>query len=310
MKEKKSSSFFLLASDSSKIRRIEIPRVLLVGVLMLVCISFLGFIRTSYILISYGYSRFGLYNEKKKNEVLLKKIEFLQKFSNECHRSITQLIEFEDNARLKLGLVAISSDIRNAGIGGVPNLKKILNDAFEDPQVKKVLHVENISEELLRKIAIQENTFSEVLYKIHEQNRYWSQRPSIWPVRGKITSDYGYRLHPFIGAVMFHEGIDIANVLWTPVIATAHGTVHFVGFRGHYGTSVIVQHKTTELQTVYAHLQQTSVVEGQYVKRGDLIGYLGNTGRSTGPHLHYEIRKMGRTVDPLQYILTADHIID
>jgi murein DD-endopeptidase MepM/ murein hydrolase activator NlpD len=129
-------------------------------------------------------------------------------------------------------------------------------------------------------------------------------------MQGRITSSYGYRVHPFVGVTLFHEGIDIANAIWTPISAAAQGVVTFTGYRGHYGTSVIITHKETGYQTIYAHLQQSSVIEGQRIRRGDLIGYMGTSGRSTGPHLHYEIRKNNRTVNPMEYILPLEFIID
>jgi murein DD-endopeptidase MepM/ murein hydrolase activator NlpD len=113
-----------------------------------------------------------------------------------------------------------------------------------------------------------------------------------------------------MGGTFFHEGLDIANLRWTPIFVTADGIVNFVGYRGNYGTSVMVNHRGSGYTTVYAHLEQSAVVEGQVVKRGELIGYLGNSGRSTGPHLHYEVRKFNRFDNPMKYILPMDYIVD
>ena len=126
--------------------------------------------------------------------------------------------------------------------------------------------------------------------------------PSIWPVRGWLSSYFGKRIDPFTQAEKFHEGLDIANNVGLPIKVTANGVVIFSGERGGYGNVIIVKHNYS-LETRYAHLQSSVVSVGQRVKKGELIGYLGNSGRSSGPHLHYEVRKNGIPVNPMNYIL-------
>ena len=125
--------------------------------------------------------------------------------------------------------------------------------------------------------------------------------PSIWPVRGWVSSEFGYRLSPFTGRRAMHHGIDIAARTGTPIIAPANGAVEFVGTNGGYGNTIIVRHGGG-LATMYGHLQASLVHEGQMVRRGQKIALLGNTGRSTGPHLHYEIRLNGVPVNPRRYL--------
>ncbi|MBD3319851.1 MAG: peptidoglycan DD-metalloendopeptidase family protein, partial [Chitinivibrionales bacterium] len=104
--------------------------------------------------------------------------------------------------------------------------------------------------------------------------------------------------------------IDIANKIWTPVFATGDGIVSFVGAKRDFGTVIEINHSGSGYETLYAHLHQTAVVEGHPVKRGELIGYLGNSGRSTGPHLHYEVKKMGRNVNPMNFILPVETVVN
>lgn len=126
--------------------------------------------------------------------------------------------------------------------------------------------------------------------------------PSIWPVKGFMTSGFGWRSSPFSGRGALHKGLDISNRVGTPVWAPARGVVTFAGTDGAYGTCILIDHGNN-IVTRYAHLQKALVTPGQYVQRGDVIGALGNTGRSTGPHLHYEVRVGGVTVNPMRYIL-------
>jgi len=126
--------------------------------------------------------------------------------------------------------------------------------------------------------------------------------PSIWPVRGPVSSWFGYRRNPVTGRGQIHTGVDIRAKTGTPVRAPAAGTVTFVDWDGGYGKCVIVQHDG-RLSTRYAHLSGYAVKLGQYVRRGQIIGYVGATGRTTGSHLHYEVLKRGAPVDPKNYLL-------
>jgi murein DD-endopeptidase MepM/ murein hydrolase activator NlpD len=126
--------------------------------------------------------------------------------------------------------------------------------------------------------------------------------PSIWPVKGYLTSGFGPRRAPLSGATRIHKGLDISNRIGLPIRATARGAVTFSGPDGAYGICVTIDHGNG-LVTRYAHMQRALVKVGDYVQRGDVIGALGNSGRSTGPHLHYEVIVNGVQVNPMRYIL-------
>jgi murein DD-endopeptidase MepM/ murein hydrolase activator NlpD len=121
------------------------------------------------------------------------------------------------------------------------------------------------------------------------------------PVKGRLTSRMGFRIDPFTKRRAYHTGIDIANKVGTPVISSQFGRVIFTGYRGHYGKTVIVVHPQG-YETLYAHLDKITVKRGQTIKQGERIGTIGNTGRSTGPHLHFEVHQNGKLVDPLKVI--------
>jgi murein DD-endopeptidase MepM/ murein hydrolase activator NlpD len=128
--------------------------------------------------------------------------------------------------------------------------------------------------------------------------------PSRMPVEGvRLTSDYGMRTHPVLGGQRAHTGVDLAGASGTPVYATADGLVSRADRFGSYGNYIAIEHGG-ELQTRYAHLSGFEVTAGQRVVKGQLIGYIGSTGRSTGPHLHYEVRVAGEPVDPRPYMQT------
>lgn len=125
--------------------------------------------------------------------------------------------------------------------------------------------------------------------------------PSIWPVTGWLSSSFGRRTDPFHGGRTFHDGIDIVADRGRAVYATAEGQVAKAGYSGDYGNLVVIQH-SFGLETRYGHLLRASVQAGQSVKRGDIIGYVGSTGRSTSPHLHYEVWLNSRLINPLRLL--------
>lgn len=125
--------------------------------------------------------------------------------------------------------------------------------------------------------------------------------PTGWPARGEITSTFGYRRSPFGWGSDFHPAIDIAAAWGTPVAATANGIVRYVGWKGGLGRTVILEHGYG-FTTLYGHLTQATVKAGQKVQRGQVIGLMGSTGLSTGPHVHYEVWVAGKQVDPWPYM--------
>jgi murein DD-endopeptidase MepM/ murein hydrolase activator NlpD len=131
--------------------------------------------------------------------------------------------------------------------------------------------------------------------------------PSLWPVEGPITGSFGERTDPFNGEGAFHSGVDISAAVGQPVIAPADGIVQFADFSGGYGRAIILDHGHG-ITTRYGHLASFAVTVGQYIHRGDTIGYVGLSGRSTGPHLHYEVRINDTPVNPHKYLrITLAH---
>lgn len=126
--------------------------------------------------------------------------------------------------------------------------------------------------------------------------------PSIWPVKGYITSPYGRRLDPFNGKGVFHTGMDISAPYGSPVWATADGFVSMAGWDAGLGNCVRLLHGRNGFSTTYGHLKEYLVRPGQPVQRGELIGFVGSTGRTTGAHVHYEVRSKGLTVNPYRYL--------
>lgn len=142
----------------------------------------------------------------------------------------------------------------------------------------------------------------DLLRALRENKGILTAMPSIWPVTGFVSSSFGRRNSPFGSGGQFHKGLDISNRIGTPIVAPAEGTVIMSGPDGAYGNSVEIEHGGG-IVTKYAHLQKSLVKPGQWLKRGETLGYVGMSGRTTGPHLHYEVRLNGVPVNPMRYIL-------
>lgn len=142
---------------------------------------------------------------------------------------------------------------------------------------------------------------SDTLDALGEYTNLIRATPSLWPARGRISSGYGMRAVPYGEGYQFHRGVDIVGSHGSPIRVTANGKVVFSGYRGDYGNLVIVDH-FNGYETYYAHLSGFAVNAGDIVEKGQIIGYMGRTGRTTGTHLHYEVRYEGATVNPRNYL--------
>ena len=155
---------------------------------------------------------------------------------------------------------------------------------------------------LSKEAAIQEQSLQELSLAAEQKSSRWAATPSIWPVKGWVTSGFGPRVSPFTEKPAWHDGLDIAAAANAPVQAPAQGRVTTVGSDPKLGILVKVDHGFG-IETLYGHLAKALVKEGQRVKRGEVVGLVGSTGLATGPHLHYMVKVHGQTFDPVKYIL-------
>jgi murein DD-endopeptidase MepM/ murein hydrolase activator NlpD len=153
---------------------------------------------------------------------------------------------------------------------------------------------------LAQEIVSREQSMRELKTYLDEKTAVLAATPTILPSQGLVTAGYGHRRSPFTGKREFHEGMDIAAPVGTPIVATADGIVTFAGFAGSYGNVVFIDHGHG-FATAYAHNSSNRVRVRQRVRRGEVIAYVGNTGRTTGPHVHYEVHANGVAANPLTY---------
>jgi len=210
--------------------------------------------------------------------------------------SIQEYLHFLDSRdrQIKL-LLGIEEQGSHYGAKGETEVK-------EDNVLSSPTLVQSEFQRIRQQAREYERSFRQIEEVFTKQKFLLAATPSIWPTRGWVNSGFGLRISPFTGRWEMHEGIDIANNIGTPVVSPADGVVKFVGWYGGYGVSLIIVHGYG-YSTLYGHLSQARVRPGQRVKRHQVIAHMGNTGRSTGPHLHYEVRVNDKPVNPRRYML-------
>ncbi len=188
------------------------------------------------------------------------------------------------------------------GIGGPDSEQIRLNEMLDQDKDKLLAGMRQSLKKLNEDATEREQSFNELLKFLREQKSLLAATPSIWPVRGWVTSEFGPRENPFESSgIEFHRGLDIATRMGKEIRATADGLVSEVAYRADDGHVVRIDHGYG-LATSYCHLQKPAVKQGVRVKRGEVIGYVGNTGRSTGPHLHYAVFVNNVPVNPRKYL--------
>ncbi|WP_233993828.1 M23 family metallopeptidase [Salinibacter altiplanensis] len=198
----------------------------------------------------------------------------------------------------------ISEDVRQVGVGGADPYRQF-DDLGADTEALLKKTAQQL-DKLERQMSLQKSSYRELYDVAKERQDRLRQLPAIRPANGRIVSNYGMREHPILGVRKMHEGIDFLLKRGTPVMATAEGTVQRAEQNPSYGKVIELKHPESEHMTLYAHLSEIpdKIYRGAEVQRGDTIGYSGNSGLSTGPHLHYEVHRLdGAALNPMQFLM-------
>ncbi len=236
--------------------------------------------------------------------ILNDRIEQLEKVSD-------NLQERDDNIyRVIFEAEPIPEEIRKAGIGGADRYSKL--KGFKNSEL--VIATSQKMDELSNKMYVQSKSFDDVFEMARNKEKMMASIPAIQPISDKykqrITNFYGYRIHPIYKTKIFHQGVDFSAPIGTNVYSSGDGVVIQTERSNYgYGNVIKIDHGYG-YNTVYAHLNSFKVKKGQIVRRGQIIGAVGNTGLSTGPHLHYEVQKNGNRVNPIYYFFNDLNVED
>ncbi|HFE64978.1 MAG TPA: M23 family metallopeptidase [Caldithrix sp.] len=295
------SRFILLDRNSSKIRHINLslPKIF-IGLLVITFLIVTSLKISTEMMIKLNQNS-KIAQLEKTNKLLEKQIFQMTEKLKIVRSQIDQIEQYDDQLRSQLDIPPLDADVRKVGIGGSDI------DNFNDLELENldlrttIANNQTILDRLDREIKLESNSYKLLLVTAERKEDSLRYLPAIKPVpNGRLTDGFGVRRHPILKRLMPHHGIDLAAKRGTPILATADGYIIFTGRNGGYGKFVSIKHKYGFV-TKYGHLQKIYVRRGQFVKRGDKIGEVGNTGLSTAPHLHYEVHYKGKPINPVNY---------
>lgn len=277
----------LAHSLHGRLRRFQVPHQLGYAVLALAflgCFSVFGFV-SSYMRMTWKVANYN--SLRAEVETLRDRYQELQREARQTHHQLASFQLLASEVSLAYGLKRLE------GPSSIASEGRLVPTVTETIEQYNFLKTAKLSRPLRSTPA-----------------SFWltDTMPSLWPVDGRLTSYFGHRSDPFSGMGAFHTGLDISVPSGTPIRATADGVVHQAEYHGQYGRLVVIGHGGG-LQTYYAHLSKMEVVEGQEIRRGEIVGLCGATGRATSPHLHFEVRVNGTAVNPYPYLSRAGKML-
>ena len=276
-------------------------------ILALVTVSLI--ILGSFLLIGADYVSKVLYDKRLKEfkanySSVVSNIDKIQSRLKELDQQILDIEEKDKAVRTYAGMPEVDKDIRKLGIGGVRLKKPNVLDNLAPAVSKEISQLHLDIEKLSRQVNFELVSYEKIYDRVKGDIDRIRHIPSIRPVSGGfLNSSFGYRQDPIDDIRRFHQGQDITVPTGTPIFAPADGVVKRAYYIGGFGNHIKLKH-SSGYSTTYAHLSKIFVRHGQKIKRGDIIGETGNTGRSTAPHLHYEVHYRGTPKNPLDYFFT------
>ena len=295
------NNFIIQRESDDKVSQWRLDRRQTVLFVSLLSIILLSFIFLSADILSHYFYEKRLDNYKENYNQISNNLQQLQLKLKQLDNKLDKIEEKDRAVRVYAGMPNIDKDIRKLGTGGHILKSNILSDNLAPVINKELVALELDIEKISRHVNLELNSYSDIYEKVKEDVDRISKIPSIRPVKGGfLNSSFGYRKDPIDNVMRFHQGQDITVKSGTPIYAPADGIVKRAYYAGGFGNHIKLDHGNG-YSTLFAHLSKIKVKHGQKVKRGEVIGHTGNTGRSTAPHLHYEIHHYGESKNPLDY---------
>ncbi len=297
----KNITIMLVPHSNERARRITISKSIIYSFVGLVSFFIVAFFFLAYRNIQSVLNEINNERLVEENRILLGDYQKVSADITQLRQTLGVLAKSDNQIRVATDLPLVDEQTRQMGIGG-PDLET----ANPVKSVREKYGVEDLRgdiDALILQAQFQQQSFDDILSKVEKDHEVWNHTPSIIPIETYvITSEFGLRRHPLTGRIQPHKGVDFSASIGTPIYSSADGVVVFNGRKSGFGLVVIIDHGYG-YKTAYAHSSLILVEEGQKVKRGDMIARVGNTGRSTGPHLHYEVWVNGEEDNPMKYII-------
>lgn len=294
-------TFLIIPKRKSSAKRITLSNKVLKGVAFCVMAVILASMYTYYDYIRLKRDKIELESLRRQTREQKVQIEGLVEKVNNFSMRMEELSQLDKNIRSMANVEERRYRGQILGAGGSINDETRVNSRSETDQRMVIAKIDQNVEQLSKDAVEQKNSFNQLFRFLKKQKSILAATPSIWPVQGWVTSEFGYRSSPFSGAKEFHKGLDIATRMGVHVVAPADGLVSEVTYDRDVGHMVKINHGYG-MTSWYGHLLRTPVKQGSMVKRGDIIGYVGNSGRSTGSHLHYSVTLNSIPVNPRKYL--------
>lgn len=275
--------------------------------LAVTCVLAAGLVCLAAECLAWGYREVSLQYRQKENASLKRELRSVLAEQHSVESSLDSLGRVEERIRALYGMNGHNKAFKAFGVGGRRTETTVASGAAAVAEQIRTSGLKN--RQLQGKIEFTSNSFRQIEEFVRYRHKVWEHTPFVLPAKGQITSGFGYRHHPITGEHAMHEGLDISNSRWTPIFATADGFVTTCNNNGNFGNLVVLDHGNG-YSTKYGHLTKIMVEKGQLVKRYGLIGYMGDTGRATGIHLHYEVHRDGAPQNPEKYILPSGILVD
>jgi murein DD-endopeptidase MepM/ murein hydrolase activator NlpD len=295
-------NILIFGQKTSKTRHLRIhKKTFKIGLYLLA----FGLLSTIFFFCDYIQVRkksFELNRLRQETQTQRSQIHFFSSKLEDIEKELSKLKDFDKRIRIIANLEKGQETTSLMGMGG-PSPSDIRERLRAEKDERGLVHqMKSDIERLKSEATSQEESLSELERLLQTKKEVLVHTPSIWPAQGWVTSGFGFRTNPFTGLTQMHEGIDISNRVGTPIIAPAEGIISDIGNDWAYGRILVISHGFG-ITTRYSHLSKVLVRVGRKIKRGDRIAEVGVSGRTTGPHLHYEVRLNGIPVNPMRYIL-------
>jgi len=278
-----------------KVKKSDRYRRIIFSSLAVILIAFIGFITFSQFIMSPKQRA-----QKRELENLRLHYELLSKRMEETASVLDQIQQRDNNIyRSYFEANPITEEQRKAGFGGVNRYKDL--EGYDNSEL--IINLTKGVDTLSKQLVVQSKSLDEIVSLAKDKENMLASIPAIIPIKkGEyfVASGYKMRMHPILKINKFHKGMDFSAPRGTPIYASGNGRVTMAERNSTYGNVVHIKHGYG-YETIYAHMNKIATTSGKYVKRGDLIGYVGNTGLSVAPHLHYEVLKNGQVLNPLNF---------
>lgn len=262
-----------------------------------------GFTLIAFGIFTYFFDTTSYQSMQREKSMLISQYDNLDKKVKQLNAVLSDIQSRDDKIyRLMLETDPLPASIRNAGIGGTERYAHLKNYDNSELMIDITKKVDKLSKQLV----VQSKSYDEVIELAKKHADKLTSIPALMPIsknKCRLSSYFGYRIHPILKVRKMHQGIDLTAARGTKVYAAGDGVIKSAKYYSGYGKQVVVNHKFG-YETRYAHLSKILVRRGQKVKRGDLVGLVGSTGLSTAPHLHYEVLKNKKPINPVNYYFT------